>query len=128
MSRVTEQAVVGAVLRDPSLYARAGLEADHFADMPCREIWRAFTNLHAAGTPIDPITLGAELERMGRGKAVGESRFTACVNACEDPENIGAYAAIVRQQSEDRRLREAISSALNSATSEPSILPMCTSE
>jgi replicative DNA helicase len=67
-SRENEVALLGAVMRDGSIYeqAREIVTTDHFGWACYGWCWSAFETLHTNGMKIDTITAGDELERMGK--------------------------------------------------------------
>ncbi len=67
-SRENEVGLLGAVMRDGSIYeqAREIVRADNFGWQPYGWVWKAFEELHSNGMKIDTITVGDELDRMGK--------------------------------------------------------------
>ena len=67
-SRDNEVALLGAVMRDGSIYeqAREIVTTDNFGWECYGWVWKAFEVLHSNGMKIDTITTGDELERMGK--------------------------------------------------------------
>jgi replicative DNA helicase len=66
--RDQERAVLAAVLRKPAVYPniREILKPVNFGWKAYGEVFQAFENIHAAGMSIDALTVGDELERMGK--------------------------------------------------------------
>lgn len=68
----TEAALLGAIMTDPACLKRlAVVEVETFYSPKHQAIWSAMANLEATGQPIDPVTVEAELGRMGKLDAVG---------------------------------------------------------
>lgn len=67
-SRQNEVGLLGAVMRDGSIYSQAReiVTADCFGWQPYGWVWSAFEQLHSNGMSIDTITVGDELERIGK--------------------------------------------------------------
>lgn len=66
--RDQERALLAAVLRKPAIYEtmRETLQPINFGWKAYGEVFQAMENLHAAGMTIDTLTVGDELERMGK--------------------------------------------------------------
>lgn len=66
--RDMERALLGAVLRRPSLFADISetIHPDNFGWQAYGDVWQAMENIAAAGLSIDALTVGDELERMGK--------------------------------------------------------------
>ena len=69
MDTDAERYLLGGILRDPNTISSV-LEVvsddDFFYLERHQLIWRAMKTLYSLGTPIDMLTLPAELEKMGR--------------------------------------------------------------
>jgi replicative DNA helicase len=67
-SRENEVALLGAVMRDSSIYeqAREIVTAEQFGWNCYGWVWTAFETLHQNGMRIDTITTGDELERVDK--------------------------------------------------------------
>ena len=98
----SEEAVIGSVLIDPTVFRSANLKAGEFWDTRHGAIWQTFTEMNTAGTPIDLLTVQTELDRRGAG--VGAGYLTKLVGYTPTPYNIGAYAGEVRQAAVARAL------------------------
>ena len=71
-SRETEAALIGAVLTDPACLRRlSAVVVETFYEPRHRALWMAIRNLEATSQPIDPVTVEAELGRLGKLEAVG---------------------------------------------------------
>ena len=66
-SQEAEESTIGSVLIDPIAYMQlsAFLKASDFFLLRHQYIWQGFERLNNRSEPIDPITLGEELENMG---------------------------------------------------------------
>lgn len=115
-----EQAVLGAVLLDAHVLAHVpNVECDDFAIAVHGQIWAAIRNLEHEGKPIDLVTVGDELERVGRLKAppgyggdAGAELRGRCVATlgeamlrCPTVDRVVEYAEILRRH---RRTRDTI--------------------
>lgn len=116
-SRVNEIALLGAVMRDGSIYARAReiVQISDFAWNSYGDAWEACEKLHSQNMGIDTITVGDELERMGKldeftlDGATFAVRFTgraalSKIRENGDPRNYLAYAENVQDYSAKRQI------------------------
>lgn len=102
-----EQAVIGACVQ-----SRAAIEdvapmlgASDFYKPAHGEIYEAIVTLTMAGQPVDPITLGDELDRRGALRRIGGLPYVhTCMEACPAPMSATYYADIVVQRAKQRRL------------------------
>lgn len=111
--REQEQAVIASVLRRPSLYEELSedLHSDHFGWVGYAEVWQAFANLKTAGMSIDTLTVGDELERMGKlflfkshdTSYAGRAGLSALKETGE-PNNAATYVANVLDYSAKHKL------------------------
>lgn len=64
----SEEGLIGAVLRDGTQYTklREIVRPDHFQNHAYANAWLACEHLHERGMGVDTITVGDELERMGK--------------------------------------------------------------
>jgi replicative DNA helicase len=93
-----EQSVIGCVLVRPDCLALLPtIELDDFQHMKGRSCWEAIRRLEAQGRPIDTVTLGDELDSMGKLDAVGWDYIGSC-SLTPSAANATEYA---------RRLRDA---------------------
>lgn len=108
-----EASVLGGVICNSAALGELGeLKIEDFYHSPHRVVFEAMRNLEAAGTPIDVVTIEAEIDRRDRLfetrklEAIGGIGFIGEL-ALRVPiiENIHSYAAEVRQHA---RLRRAI--------------------
>ena len=98
----SEEAAIGSVLIDSSVFRSANLKAGEFWNEENGAIWRALEDMDAAGTPIDLLTVQSELDRRGAG--VGAGYLAKVVGHTPTPYNIGAYAGEVRRAAIARSL------------------------
>src|SRR4051794_13041001 len=96
-----EQGVLGAILLSNAtltpLVADAGLEPGHFYRGAHGRIFEAMLALHAAGEPVDVLTLRDQLRREGALEQVGGPAILELLaGAVPDVGNVRRYAAIVR--------------------------------
>src|SRR4051795_868751 len=96
-----EQGVLGAILLSNAtltpLVADAGLEPGHFYRRAHGRIFEAMLALHAAGEPVDVLTLRDQLRREGALEQVGGPAILELLaGAVPDVGNVRRYAAIVR--------------------------------
>lgn len=88
----------GIIVRNEVLSLLATLEIDDFYDLKHKVVFEAIRNLEAAKTPIDVITLEAEIEKAGKLDAVGGVAFLGeLALRVPTPDNVEAYAKIVTQ-------------------------------
>ncbi len=92
-----ELAVLGGVLIRPDLLPLLpDIDLDCFVNPHHGHIWAAMRNLEAAGSAIDVVTVADQLERDGHLETpltlLGE-----CALRVPTPENVEAYAAILRR-------------------------------
>ena len=104
-----EQGVLGAILLSDAtltpLVADEGLEPAHFYRSAHGRIFEAMLELHAAGEPVDALTLRDQLRRGGALEQVGgAATLELLAGAVPAVGNVRRYAAIVR----DCALRRAI--------------------
>jgi replicative DNA helicase len=104
-----EQAVIGALLLDPARtlpdIARYITPADMW--QPRHElIYQAALDLHAAGHPIEPASVAAELARTGNANRAGGPTYLHQLHANATAASATYYARIVAQLATARRLDE----------------------
>ncbi|MCA9773527.1 MAG: AAA family ATPase [Myxococcales bacterium] len=103
-----EQSVLGAVLLDDCVLDRVGriLKPEDFSREPHRLIFRGMLDLRRDGRPIDAVTLYAAIQ--GRREGLDPVGFTQLFYLAEQTptvENVEAYASIVAENAQRRRLR-----------------------
>lgn len=111
--RDSEVALLGAIMRDGSLYERAReiVQPEHFGFVAYSYAWQAFENIYGNGMTIDTITAGDELERMGKINEfkIDNLMFTgrqalAEIRATGDPKNFLSYAENVLDYAGKRQM------------------------
>ncbi|MBQ7079002.1 MAG: replicative DNA helicase [Fibrobacter sp.] len=73
-----ERCLLGGILRDPEVMGSAvmSISDDDFFYLERHQlIWNALCSLNKAVTPIDPVTLSAELSKMGKLDIVGGREY-----------------------------------------------------
>ncbi|MBR4614265.1 MAG: replicative DNA helicase, partial [Kiritimatiellae bacterium] len=78
MDGEAERYLLGGILRDPNVMTPVidVVSDDDFFYLERHQlIWRAMRQLYSAGTPIDMLTLPAELEKMGRLQQSGGREY-----------------------------------------------------
>ena len=110
-----EASVLGGVLLRREALAHpmvAALEVDDFYDPKHQAVWMAARNLEATSQPIDPITVEAELARLGKSQAVGGLAFLGeLMLAPPSVDRAGDYARIVARLAVRRRVIVALGDA-----------------
>lgn len=105
-----EQAVLGAMILDKE--ARADimdvLDGRDFYRPIHETIYSTILNLHAAGAPVDAITVNDELAKAGEAALPGGPGYThQLVQACASPSAGTYYAEIITEAALRRRLHSA---------------------
>jgi replicative DNA helicase len=113
-SRENEVALLGAVMRDGTLYERARevVQSGDFGWNAYSWAWDAFENLHQQNMGIDTITVGDELERMGKidefqvdGTAQWNGRAALSkIRESGEPRNYLSYAENVKDYAAKRQM------------------------
>jgi replicative DNA helicase len=117
-SEEAEQAVLGAMLMDPTAVLRAVEQVDDtmFYREGHRRVFRAMTAIAERGGVIDPLTLGEELGRRGELEASGGKEYIGLlVDAVPTAANVEYHARIVREKALLRRLIEVSTSIVTDA-------------
>lgn len=109
-----EASVIGAaILRGGEVVDEVNLPPDAFYDPRHREVWTAIVALHARGERFDPVTIEAELIRVGKIQAVGGLSFLSeFVDFVPTADNAEFYAAIVRRSRLSRQIVSTLSELL----------------
>lgn len=105
----SEEALLGACMRDGSRYAQARelVTADQFGNHAYGFAWQAMEHLHEQGMGIDTVTVGDELERMGKmsdfihGQWSGRALLSS-LRENGDPRNVITYAENVQDMAVKR--------------------------
>ena len=100
-----EQAVLGGLMLSPEAWERITLGEEEFYRRDHQLIYRAISDLIGRGQPVDAITLGEHMEASGIAAQVGGSGYVLELAATTpSAANIGAYAKIVREKAQLRRM------------------------
>src|SRR5437763_6737524 len=105
-----EESVLGAMMRSPGASGAVSeaLSATDFYRESHAKIYRAALSLYGRGEPVDAITLGDELERLGQLEDVGvRVRIHELAALVPAAANAGHYARIVREMATLRGLMRA---------------------
>jgi hypothetical protein len=105
-----EQAALGGMLLDTTITVEIldTLTADDFYRPAHRIIYTAIADLHAAGEPIDPVTVATHLIKTRQiTKTGGGPYLHTCMATVPTAANAPHYARIVAEQAVLRRLVEA---------------------
>jgi len=106
-NREAEEAVVGSVMIDPEVYYDLAefLQADDFYIHRHRFIWEAFQRLHEQRTPLDFLTVTAELERVDQLAEIGGPAYlTALLNQVPTSMHAVSYGRLVEATAIRRRM------------------------
>jgi replicative DNA helicase len=106
-SRPSEEALVGAVLINPSAYYTVSnlLRPDDFFIHRLRFVWEAISDLVENQSPVDFLTVTEALDRQGRLAEIGGPAYlTGLINATPSSLNAEAYARLISDHSGRRRL------------------------
>lgn len=115
-----EKSILGGVfLRNEVLTLLPLLEPDDFYDLRHKVVFTAFRNLEAQSRPIDVVTIETELLRLGKLEAVGGVAFLGeLALSVPTPDNVVAYAEIVRDHHVSRKTMLAIAEIMELGYSE----------
>ena len=105
-----ERSVIGSILIDNTAIHGVQELLDHesFYSVRNRNIFRALENLSETGTPMDLVTLRAELERMGELESAGGPVYLAeLLDGTSRAANVAHYARIVKEKATLRQLIDA---------------------
>lgn len=105
-----EQSVLGGLLLDNQAWESVSevLEDSDFYSHKHRNIFRAIKSLIEQEQPVDVVTVSEELEELGTLESVGGMAYLGeLADMTPSTANSGAYAVIVRERSQQRRLIEA---------------------
>ena len=107
-----EQSVLGGMELSKEaiedVVADVKLKARDFYKPAHETIFRAMCDMYAAGNPVDPVTLAAELTKRGElSKVGGASYLHTLVQKVPTAANAAYYAEIVRERAVFRRMVEA---------------------
>src|SRR3990167_5909543 len=102
-----EEALLGAILVDPAVFVEVAgaVKPDDFYTVKHGWVWDCFLALDGRHDPIDLLTVGQELSRRGQLVELGgDAYLTRLVTLTPSPYNVAAYAALVTETGERRRL------------------------
>jgi replicative DNA helicase len=104
-----EQAVIGAALLAPTTMAElaATLAPEDFHRPAHTLLWRVLCDMHAHGTPADPIAVAARLAELGElGKVGGAPYLHTLMQVVPTTANAGHYAQVVTGHAKRRTVAE----------------------
>lgn len=101
--------LLGGLIQDPTslddVVGAHSVEADDFSQKKHRQIWEAIVRLYDKSTPIDLVTLAAELERENKLNDVGGREYLIhLVDSIPSAANAMFHAELLREKSLLRRL------------------------
>ena len=112
--RDLEESVIGGILLRPDILAQIDwLEPAHFGTFQCRAAFTAIRNLELAGTPIDAMTVGADLERRGVNDPDYAYLGNCAINV-PSASNVIVYATRIRDAALNRSVRSALTDVIGS--------------
>lgn len=93
------------------------LQTDDFSNLRHQAIWSALVTVVADGKPASPLTVDAELARMGKSEAVGGAAFLAeiLLDRVHSAPTVARYVEDVKAAGYRRRGLAVLSNALESA-------------
>lgn len=112
----SEQAMLGAVLLDPSILpqAKERLHPTAFEQQHHRAIWRTFEALEADGDPVDIVTVIERLKTDGKLSDVGGAAYIAeLVSGTASAVNWPTYASRINDADQHRRMRALLTRAFD---------------
>lgn len=113
-----EQSVLGALMLDERAWETVAetLQDSDFYRHDHRLIFRAIRHLVDQEQPIDVVTVAEELEERGKLENIGGAAYLSrLVDMTPSIDNCAAYAEIVRERAQQRRLIEAASDIMAKA-------------
>ncbi|MFT6540674.1 MAG: replicative DNA helicase [Thalassolituus sp.] len=113
-----EQSVLGSLMLDERAWEAVSetIQDTDFYRHDHRIIFRAIQHLTSQDQPIDVVTVAEELEERGEvEKAGGASYLSRLVDMTPSIDNCEAYATIVAERSQQRRLIEAATDIMEKA-------------
>lgn len=116
-SRDSEMALLGAILIDPNIMDKVGLETSEFYDVGHQTLYAA---MRAIGSKdLDVVVLGELLERKKQLAAVGGREYLASlVRNCPHTYNYQAYERVIRDTAVRRRVIQECEALAESAFDE----------
>lgn len=112
--------VLGAAMQDDkALKAVVEMDPDDFSEPAHRLILNAMKDLNRAGTPVDLVTMYAEMQKANRIEIIGGAAYLPkLISSVVTTANVKSYIRIVRECATRRRLR-GIGESLIQASAEP---------
>ena len=98
-----ERNLLGAVLVDPELLPSVALEQGDFSLPQHRALWKAMRHLDGAGTPVDAVTVKAELERRHElGGAGGAAYLGELLKVTPRVSSVVGWESVIREEARRR--------------------------
>lgn len=93
-----EEAVIGAVLRDPECYASVSevLQPSDFFMLWNGYIWHAFDRISGRGEAVDMVSVADELDALGQLPPEGVHKLAGLAESAPNSHSAETYARIVR--------------------------------
>lgn len=108
--KAAEQALLGAMVQSRNAIANVveDFSPADFFDPKHETIYQVITTLYGTGQVVDPITVGAELQREGKLTAIGGLPYLhTLMQSAPITSNAKSYAVIVTDKAIQRRLAQA---------------------
>ena len=116
-SQEAEKSVIGSMIIDPEAIAVAAqkLTAEDFYQKAYGLLFSAIVDLDASGKPIDTVTLQNRLREMDAPEELASvETLSGLIDAVPVSTNIGAYAGIVADKAQLRRMIRTMEELTNS--------------
>jgi len=111
-----EQSVLGGLMLAPAALSKVALDEADFYRRDHALIFRAICELDRKGQPFDAVTLGEWFEAQGQGELVANGAYLIeLASTTPSAANIVAYAGIVRDKAQRRRVIEVATEAVSAA-------------
>lgn len=109
MDEAVERAVLGAILLRAGAMDEVAdvIEPAHFGRWHHGMVFEAMAKLHRSGQTLDPITVSAELERMGRLTEIGKPFVYMLPDGVPRASNVLGYALEIRDKALLRAVHDA---------------------
>ncbi len=117
MSYETEQAVIGGLLLKPDLISDMDLLADDFENESCRVVFQEIIDSFVANRAIDVMTISERLQRESGNDFEWLPYIGRMASNCPSPGLSVNYAALVKEDSRNRRAKEICVDVLNNIDS-----------
>ena len=121
-----EESVLGAMLQDPDsvLQASERLQPEDFYQPQNKELFDSMIALHRVQSPVDLVTVDAELRRRGTLEGIGGvQRLVKLAAQVPTTANVKAYIALVEEKSTLRKLIQASQSIAQSCFTQQDPVP-----